>query len=183
MQTAGVPWAVLATPNLSSKFCDGRRDGEAHLPRVAQDHLRPVAEKADKPGHANPLSFQRRFGSASELCPIVPVDHRGQCMERVGLIGVNHGDKCWVGLDPSPLMKSIPAPEAGTSPRCFRSGAGRPWDSVRGRLIGKSLHDTVGVTVTALADRAQRLSAADAIATFALYIVGSTGWGEIHPCR
>jgi len=41
----------------------------------------------------------------------------------------------------------------------------------------------VGVTVTAPAENAQRLSAADAIATFALYTVSSVRWGETHPRR
>ena len=165
MQTARVPWAVLATPNLSSKFCDGRRGDQAHLARVGQDHLRPVAEKADKPGHAYPLSFQRRFRSASELCPIGPVNHRGQYTVRIGLIRVNHGDECWV----SAIINFISGPGDHTT----NSGG-----------MSDLAHNMVRVTVTALADRAQRLSAADANATFALYIVSSTGWGRsIHVAK
>jgi hypothetical protein len=89
---------MLAIPNVSSKFCDVWQGDEAHLARLGEDHLGPVAEKADKPGHANPLSLQRHF--------------------------------------------------------------------------------------TAPAEAAHRLSAADAIATFELYIVSSTGWGTyIHVAK
>ena len=87
---------MLAIPNVSSKFCDVWRGDEAHLGRMGQDHLGPVAEKADKPGHANPLPLQRHFRGA-ELRSIVSKDHRGQRLVRTWLFGADQGEKCQVG--------------------------------------------------------------------------------------
>ena len=95
-QTARARCAMLAIPNVSSKFCDARRGDEAHLARVGQDHLGPVAEKADKPGHANPLPLQRHFRGA-ELPPIVPEDHCGKRLVRAWLIRADQGEECRVG--------------------------------------------------------------------------------------
>src|SRR6516225_10028146 len=95
MQTARAPSAMLAIPKVSSKFCDARRGDEAHLARVGQDHLGPVAEKADKPGHANPLPWQRHFWGA-ELRSIVAKDDRGQRLVRAWPIGADQGEKCRV---------------------------------------------------------------------------------------
>ena len=62
-------------------------------------------------------------------------------MERIGLIRVNHGDECWVGAEID-----------------FISGPGDHTTNSGG--MSDLAHNMVRVTVTALADRAQRLSAA-----------------------